>query len=103
MDHRIVCTEQLPIGASPQHAHIVAVGIGSDANKASERLTSEEVMRRMDRGDRFYTTGERSRKVALVVKVPCGHCGRYIIKSSPDAVLDNNLDSLRYCRFNSAA
>ena len=103
MEHRIVCTEQLPVGASPQHAHIVAVGIGTDPNKASERMTSEQVMERMDRGDRFYTKGEQSGRLALVIKVPCGRCGRYIIKSSSDAVLDNNLDSLRYCRFNSAA
>lgn len=103
MDYRIVCTEQEPVGAPPQHAHIVAVGTGDDANKSSQRYTLAEVIRMMDRGDRFYTKGERSGRIALVIKVACSRCGHTIIKSAPDAVQDNNLDSLRYCRFNAAA
>ena len=103
MDYRIVCTTQEPFGAPPKHAHIVAVGVGDDPSKATERFTLEEVISKMDRGDRFYTKGERSGRIALVIKVRCTHCGHCIIKSVPDAVQDNNLDSLRYCRFNAAA
>lgn len=101
--YRIVCTEQRPVGAPPQHAHIVAVGVGDDPTKASRRLTKEEVIAMMDRGDRFYSKGETSGKTAAIVKFPCGHCREWIIKSTPDAVYDNNLDSLRYCQFSTAA
>lgn len=103
MRYRIVCTEQEPAGAPPQHAHIVAVGIGDDQNAASKRLTLQEVIAMIDRGNQFYTKGERSGLIAQVIKVPCARCGRFIIRSTPDAVRDNNLDSLRYCRFNVAA
>lgn len=102
-DYRIVCTEQEPAGASPKHAHIVAVGVGDDSARAGERLTTDEVIAAMNRGHRFYTKGERSGRVATVIQVRCTPCNRIIIKSAPDAVEDNNLDSLRYCRFNTAA
>ena len=101
-DYRIVCTEQEPAGAPPKHAHIVAVGVGNDPNRAAQRLTTEQVIAMMDRGDRFFTKGDRSGRIAFVVKVYCTQCGRTIIKSAPDAVLDNNLDSLRYCHFQAA-
>ena len=101
-DYRIVCTEQEPAGAPPKHAHIVAVGTGDDPNRAAQRLTTDQVIAMMNRGDRFYTKGERSGRVAFVIQVQCTPCRRTIIKSAPDAVEDNNLDSLRYCHFQAA-
>lgn len=99
--YRIVCTEQEPFGNSPKHAHIVAVGTGTSSDKATEKWTLEQVIQAIDKGTRFYTIGDDSGKTAEVEKWWCGLCVRYHIRSSPDAVKDNNLDSLRYCRWNS--
>jgi transposase-like protein len=55
----------------------------------------------MDRGDRFYTVGVYSGKVALVEKYTCTSCWRTFIRSTPDAVTDNNLDNLRRCSWKS--
>lgn len=95
--YRIVCTEQQPYGNPPSHAHIVAVGTGESTSAASHRWTLKEVLDAMDRGDVFFTRGEQSGQVALVQKYLCSRCLGYHIKSAPDAVTDNNLDSLRYC------
>ena len=101
--HRIVCTEQVPYGHSPASARIVAVGTGTDTSRATERLTVEDVVAAMDRGDIFYTVGVTSRKVALVEQYWCSQCFRYHLRSAPDAVTDNNLDSLRYCAWQKSA
>ena len=98
MDYRIVCTEQEPAQNPPQYAHIVAVGIGKNPDKADRRLTLNQVIQMMDNGDRFFTQGLQTGKVAWVEKYLCSYCKRYHIRSSPDATTDNNLDSLRYCR-----
>ena len=100
-DYRIVCTDQEPFYQPTTHAHIVAVGTGTDPNKADQRWTLDEVLNAMDRGDRFYTVGVGSGKVALVEKYTCTSCWRTHIRSSPDAVTDNNLDSLRRCSWKS--
>lgn len=101
--HRIVCTEQQPFGKPPTHAHIVAVGTGENPSSASRSWTLKEVIDAMDRGDVFFTKGEGSGRVALVVKYLCSHCFGYHIKSAPDSVADNNLDSLRYCAWKKSA
>lgn len=100
MSTRIVCTTQEPSYAPRTHAHIVAVGIGNNPNKADERLTLQQVLDRMDRGENFHTLGVTSGQRARVVPVACGVCGHRIIRSTPDAVYDNNLDSLRTCNWN---
>ena len=100
---RIVCTDQVPIGNPPKEAKIVSVGIGDDPSKAIEKLPLGEVLRQMEQGVIFYTKGETSGKVALVHKYYCPRCGAFHIKSAPDAVWDNNLDSLRYCQWKNAA
>ena len=52
-------------------------------------------------GHVFYTVSPSTGREATVLVVACGHCGREIIRSSADAVMDNNLDSLRRCgKFN---
>ena len=99
--YRIVCTDQEPYYQPTTHAHIVAVGTGTDPSKADQRWTLQEVLDAMDRGDSFYTVGVRSGKVALVEKYNCTSCWRTHIRSSPDAVTDNNLDNLRRCSWKS--
>ena len=98
-DYRIVCTEQEPFSQPTTHAHIVAVGSGNDPDKADTRWTLDEVLGAMDRGNRFYTVSPTTDKIALVEKYTCDKCWRTFIRSAPDAVRDNNLDSLRRCRF----
>jgi hypothetical protein len=97
--HRIVCTEQEPASNPPKHAHIVAVGIGTDPNNATSRMTLGEVITAMDRGESFFTFGEQSKKTAKVEKYWCPHCSRNHIRSTADAVQDNNLDNLQYCNW----
>lgn len=97
--YRIVCTEQLPISQPPSHAHIVAVGIGTNPNAATQKMTLAEVLSAIDQGHIFYTQGIQSGKTARVEKFVCPHCRKYHIRSTPDAVPDNNLDSLRYCNW----
>lgn len=95
---RIVCTEQEPAGKPPEHAHIVAVGIGDDPQKASKRMSLEEVLLRMQNDDTFYTKGVKTGKIANVVKFKCSYCDKWHIRSEPDSTEDNNLDKLRFCR-----
>jgi len=97
--YRIVCTNQEPVSQPPQHAHIVAVGIGADPNKASRRLSLAEILQMVDQGDQFFTQGAQSGKVAHVEKFWCSHCRRNHIRSAADAVKDNNLDNLRICNW----
>ena len=42
----------------------------------------------------FYTQGTQSGKIALAEVVGCSIYGHSYLRSSPDAVPDNNLDSL---------
>lgn len=97
--HRIVCTDQEPYYQPATHAHIVAVGTGTDPNRAKQRWTLQQVLDAMDRGEVFYTLGVHSGKVALVEKYTCSQCWRTHIRSAPDAVTDNNLDNLRRCNW----
>ncbi len=96
--YRIVCTKQEPASKPPQHAHIVSVGVGDDPNQASSQFSLATVILKMDAGDKFYTKGAQSGKVANVEKYWCSSCQQFHIRSSADAVKDNNLDSLRACR-----
>lgn len=104
-NYRIVCTDQEPINQPRLHAHIVAVGIGNDPNRAERQLKLRQVLSEIDRGHTFYTKGVRSGCIAKVVAVVgCPVCSdpRRIIRSAPDAVEDNNLDYLRRCQWRSA-
>ena len=99
--HKIVCTEQEPFYQPTTHAHIVAVGIGTDPAKAQTRLTLEQVIAAMDRGETFYTVSPSTAKIALVEKFHCASCRKTHIRSKADAVIDNNLDNLRRCNWQS--
>jgi hypothetical protein len=99
-DHRVVCTDQIPSNYHPK-GRIVAVGIGTDSGKASQQMSVAEVVSAIDRGHRFYTVGDTSGRTAWVEKYWCSPCGGWHIKTRADAVWDNNLDSLRACRWSS--
>jgi hypothetical protein len=79
-------------------AHIVAVGTGSSASSSDKYWLLSEVLAAMDAGDEFYTFGETSRKTASVDKYVCPWCTQTHIRSTPDAVEDNNLDNLPSCQ-----
>jgi hypothetical protein len=96
MRYHIVCTDQEPVYLPTTHAHIVAVGTGNNG-AANIRWTLDQVLVAMDRGDVFYTQSPTTGKVAYVHKYQCADCRRTYIRSTPDAVYDNNLDNLRRC------
>lgn len=95
--YRITCTTQEPAQLPNDIAHIVAVGTGASATRHDRYWQLSEVLAAMTNGDTFYTFGEQSKKIALVEKYQCPFCKRTHIKSSADAVTDNNLDNLRRC------
>lgn len=95
--YRIICTTQVPPQVPNDRAHIVAVCTGSSASKCDRYWKLSEVLAAMDCGDTFYTFGELSRKTASVHKYICPFCSQTHIRSSPDAVKDNNLDNLPKC------
>jgi len=96
--YRIICTTQEPPQLPNDRAHIVAVGTGTSASNYDRYWQLNEVLAAMDRGDAFYTLGETSRKTASVEKYKCPWCLQTHIRSSPDAVKDNNLDNLPGCQ-----
>jgi hypothetical protein len=96
--YRIVCTTQEPPQVPNDRAHIVAVGTGVSAARFDRYWTRSQVLEAMDREDTFYTFGETSRKTATVHRYVCPLCSKTHIRSSPDAVKDNNLDNLNTCR-----
>lgn len=95
--YRITCATQEPAQLPNDRAHIVAVGTGSSASSYDKYWQLNEVLKAMDNKDEFYTFGEESRKTASVGKYNCPICSNTHIRSSSDAVKDNNLDSLRRC------
>lgn len=97
---RIVCTDQEPITEPTTHAHITAVGVDTDNDGyADQRHSLAKVVNAIDsHTDTYYTYGVTSQKTALVETINCPHhCGKRIIRSTPDATRDNNLDYLRRC------
>ena len=97
MQYRIICTNQEPVGVTHDHAHIVAVGTGTSSTHYDRKWSLAEVLQAMDRGDTFYTRGEQSGRIASVERYRCSRCMTTSIRSSPDAVRDNNLDNLNRC------
>jgi hypothetical protein len=96
--YRVICTNQEPASQPPQHAHIVAIGVGTITDPYNQRFSLPQTIQMMTNGDRFYTQGPRSGKTAWVEKFYCSYCRQYHIKSTADTVEDNNLDSLPYCQ-----
>ena len=96
-DYRIVCDNQAPVFEPKQHAHVVEVGIGTSPNTWTRLLSLTEVLSMMDRGDTFHTVSVSTGKIARVVPVTCEQCRHRIVRSTADAVADNNLDKLPDC------
>lgn len=92
--YRIVCVE-----TEHPHRHITHVGVGDDPASASERLTVTDVRRAIANGHRFITISPSTGKTADVRADDCHmpSCTVKTIRSTSDAVSDNNLDNLRAC------
>jgi hypothetical protein len=91
---RIVCVETLY-----PHRHITHVGTGDEASHANTRWTVAEVRSALRNGHRFYTYSPSTSTTADVEPYDVWVNGRIFetIRSTPDAVTDNNLDNLRVC------
>ena len=96
--YRIVCTVQEPLDKPHDAAHIVSIGTGIDSTQASKNWPLKQVLDSIDLGNSFYTKSPSTGKEAFVNKYECKTCQRTTIRSSADAVTDNNLDNLRKCR-----
>jgi hypothetical protein len=84
-EHQIVCVEK--------DERIIAVGTGTDSDKATKRWTVAEVRAQIKLGVRFYTVSPSTGKEADVELY-----GTDMIRTDPDGDEDNNLDDLRACR-----
>lgn len=99
--YRIVCIEKHPTHKDRYH-HIIAVGTGNDADKATQRWTVDDVIAALDSGDTFYVKDGRG-NVAEVVAKRCpvqGHTHRIIITVADNKETDNLLN-LRDCKWQS--
>jgi hypothetical protein len=92
-EHRIICTRKDSFDMPHLHSHVMIVGTEKSAGY-SKLWTVTQVYNAMDQGESFYTHGDTSGKRALVHKYQCPHCSQNTLQSAPDAVTDNNLDSL---------
>lgn len=100
-EYRIICTTQMPPQVPNDRAHIVAVGTGSSASTYDRYWSLSDVLAAMDSGNTFYTFGETSQRKTFVGPYICGLCSERHIRSTPDAVTDNNLDNLPLCKTSS--
>lgn len=91
---RIVCVE-----TEHPHRHILAVGVGTEPSRASERLTVGQVRAAIAGGEVFYTVGSVTGEVALVRPDDCrlDGCTVKTIRTHPDDARDDNLDQMRAC------
>ncbi len=96
MQYRIVCTRQSQLTGSHVHPHIVSVGTGTPQGY-TRTWPVDEVLAAMGRGDVFYTESPSTGRVAKVEAYTCTVCGRRWIRTTADAVTDNNLDNLSSC------
>jgi hypothetical protein len=97
MRYRVVCDNQVPVDQPKTHAHIVEVGTGTTPQHYDRLWSVAEVIAANGRGDVFYTLSASTGEAARVIVVGCSVCGQQIIRSSADAITDNNLDSLPDC------
>jgi len=102
--HQIECDNQepvtrptthahvVPVTRPTTHAHIVLVGLST-----GERLSLVQTLQWIDRGETFFTVSPPSGRTARVIAISCAQCGHRIIRSTADAIPDNNLDNLPSC------
>lgn len=102
-DLKVVCTDQEPVTQPTTHAHIVSVGVdtNNDGREEEKHSKAQVIQNIRSRIHRYYTVGPQTGKLAYVEVAPCRFCGYEIIRSTPDATTDNNLDSLRRCNWSS--
>ena len=96
MRHRVVCDNLVPVDQPKTHAHIVEVGTGTTPQHY-DRLWSVAEVIAATAGAMLHTLSASTREAARVIVVRCSVCGQQIIRSSADAITDNNLDSLPDC------
>jgi Protein of unknown function (DUF3892) len=92
--YRIVCVK-----TEHPHRHIVSVGVGGTAGSPGETMSVATVRSKIDNGDTFETYSPSTRRTAGVRKDTCKEPGCTVatIRSTADAVTDNNLDNLSVC------
>lgn len=89
--YEIVC-----VNTAHEHEHITEVGTGT-ADEGWDRLWSvAEVRDALAAGTRFYTVSPSTKKTADVDIYDCDidGCKIQTIRSTPDAIEDNNLDNI---------
>jgi hypothetical protein len=90
--YQIVC-----VTTADPHRHVTAVGIGGSATKPGRRMSLAAVLTAMNAGDKFFTRSPSTEQEAEVSKARCNECRKETLRSSADAVPDNNLDYLTLC------
>jgi hypothetical protein len=93
--YNVVCVTTLH-----PHRHITQVGVGNDPSQAAEVWSVENVRQMIWEGHHFRTYSPSTGKYAEVRRDDCKYagCTYKTIRSTADAVADNNLDNLRACR-----
>lgn len=98
---RIVCIEKSPTHHD-RHHHITAVGVGIQADRSTERLTTPQVISNIESayGDRYFVKGSDSSEADVIVK-SCPVCGpsHKIISTTRDNTKRDNLLELRSCSY----
>ncbi len=104
--YQVLCVDQEPWDQNNKHAQIVALGTRA-ADGSTRRWSAQEVIRAIEKakknkkkkkkGDAFFTVDPKTGAEAKVRVRRCKKCGHKIIKSSPDATSNNNLNSLKRC------
>jgi len=93
-DLRVICIDERPLNNPVSHAHIVAIGVGNDPDRPGVWTLAQVVQAIRNNTYAFWTYGPHSGKWARVEITRCSYCWNDHIRSSPDATVDNNLESL---------
>lgn len=93
--YQIVC-----VNTEHPHRHITHVGLGTTQGGYHARLTVAEVRSLLRAGHRFITVSPSTGSTADVRPDDCKYAGCTVetIRSTADAVTDNNLDNLATCQ-----
>jgi hypothetical protein len=94
-DHQIICIVRRPPSPPHNHGHITGVGIASGGGR--QMLAVSHVYTLMSNGEHFYTKGQQTGKVVSVEPYRCDKCQVDSLRSTRDAVKDNNLAYLPQC------